>query len=142
MSTLSSQLKESANWKTISQGQCAFRTSTVQGNTIRCKHLFTNTSECHFVGCPIVQSNYVAIQRSYDKIYLVTKNANVKISEMWTDLELPVEKNDAVKTVQDATKKLNPVLKEAVLAKFEHLFTIASQTTVDSAEDEAEEDLE
>jgi len=142
MSSIATELKEKATWKTIFQGHCAFRTSNVQTGTLRCKHLFTNTSECHFVGCPIVQSNYVAIQRSYDTIYLVSKNQNAKISEIWSDEELPAEKDEALKVVKKATAKLNPVLKEAVEAKFEHLYNVstiirASETT----EDEDEEDL-
>ena len=123
---MSSQIQEIARWKTISQGQCAFRTSNAQNNSLRCKHLFTNTAECHFVGCPIVQPNYVAIQRSYETIYLVTKDSNAKISETWTDVELPVDKNEAVKVVTEATKNVNSVLKEAVMAKFNHLYGVST----------------
>ena len=143
MSTLTTQLKEAATWKTIFQGQCAFRTSNAQSGTSRCKHLFTNTSECHFVGCPIVQSNYVAIQRSFDTIYLVTKNQNAKISEVWSDQELPSDKNEALKVVTESTAKLNPVLKEAVLSKFDHLFnvSIAVRTAEESEESEDDDDL-
>ena len=126
MSSLSSQLKEAADWKTIQHGQCAFRSSNAQSGSLRCKHLFTNTAQCHFVGCPIVQTNYVAVQRSYDTIYLVTKNQNKKISEVWSDQELPAEKEEALKVVQDACANLNPVLKDAVLSKFDHLQNVLS----------------
>ena len=140
MSTLTTQLKEAATWKTIFQGQCAFRTSNAQTGSLRCKHLFTNTSECHYVGCPIVQSNYVAIQRSFDTIYLVTKNQGSKISEIWSDEELPADKDEALKVVTKATAKLNPVLKEAVEKKFNHLYNVstiirASEEAVDEDED-------
>lgn len=140
MSTLTTQLKEAATWKTIFQGQCAFRTSNAQTGNLRCKHLFTNTSECHFVGCPIVQSNYVAIQRSYDSIYMVTKNQDAKISETWSDQELPVDKDEALKMVTEASANLNPVLKEAVLTKFDHLYNVS--VAIRSAEGTGEEDDE
>ena len=138
MSNLTTQLKESAQWKTIFQGQCAFRTANAQTGNLRCKHLFTNTSECNFIGCPIVQSNYVAIQRSFDTIYLVTKNQNAKISEIWSDQELSADKDEALKVVTKATVKLNPVLKEAVLSKFDHLFNVS--VAVRSSEESTEED--
>ncbi len=136
MSTLTTQLKEAATWKTIFQGQCAFRSSNAQSGTLRCKHLFTNTSECHFVGCPIVQQNYVALQRDFDAIYLVTKNANAKLTDTWSDQELPAEKDEALKVITEATSKLNPVLKEAVLSKFEHLYNVSQ--AVRAAEDSGE----
>ena len=139
MSTLTSQLKEAATWKTIFQGQCAFRTSNVQTGSLRCKHLFTNTSECHFVGCPIVQKNYVAIQRSFDTIYLVTKNHDTKISEVWSDQELPADKDEALKLVKEATSKLNPVLQQAVEAKFNHLFNVSGIIKASEASDEDED---
>ena len=142
MSSLSSQLKETATWKTIFHGQCAFRTSNAQSGTLRCKHLFTNTAQCHFVGCPIVQTNYVAIQRSFDSIYLVTKNQASKISEVWSDQELPADKDEALKVVQQATAKLNPVLKEAVESKFDHLYNVASIIRASEVDAEEEEDLE
>ena len=146
MSTLTTQLKDAATWKTIFQGQCAFRSSNAQTGNSRCKHLFTNTAECHYVGCPIVQKNYVAIQRDFDAIYLVTKNDSAKLSDTWSDQELPVEKDEALKVISEATSKLNPVLKEAVLSKFEHLYTVsvavrAAEVSGDSDEDD-DEDLD
>ena len=140
MSTVSTQLKEAATWKTIFQGQCAFRSSNIQTGTLRCKHLFTNTSECHFVGCPIVQTNYVAIQRSFDTIYLVTKNHDAKISEVWSDQELPADKDEALKVVKQATAKLNPVLKEAVESKFNHLYNVSGIIKASEASTEDEDD--
>lgn len=146
MSTLTTQLKETATWKTISQGQCAFRSSNAQTGTLRCKHLFTNTSECHFVGCPIVQSNYVAVQRDFDTIYLVTKTANARLTETWSDQELPADKDEATKVVTEATSKLNPVLKEAVLTKFNHLVDVSvairsAEETGEAGEDEDDLDM-
>ena len=146
MSTLTTQLKEAANWKTIFQGQCAFRTSNAQTGNLRCKHLFTNTSECHFVGCPIVQTNYIAIQRSFDTIYMVTKNQNAKISETWSDQELPTDKDEALKVINEATANLNPVLKDAILTKFNHLYdvsiTIRSAEEAGGEDEESDEDLD
>ncbi len=147
MSALTTQLKETATWKAIFQGQCAFRTSHAHTGNLRCKHLFTNTSECHFVGCPIVQSNYVAIQRSFDTIYLVTKNQNAKISETWSDQELPSNKDEALKIVTEAIANLNPVLKEAVLSKFDHLYNISvvirtGEETAEASDEDEDKDLE
>lgn len=140
MASVASQLKEQATWKTISHGQCAFRSSNLQTGSLRCKHLFTNTSECHFVGCPIVQSNYVAVQRSYDTVYLVTKKANVRLAETWSDEELPADKDEAQKVITSAVSKLNPTLKEAVLAKFDHLYNVSSIIKASEAAAEEDED--
>ena len=140
---MASKIQELARWKAIYQGQCAYRSSNHQTGKMRCRHLFTNTAECHYVGCPIVQPKFVALQRSHDTIYLVNKNPNAKeFNEIWTDVELPTEKSEALTLIQDATKGLSNTLKEATLAKFEHVFDIATTVKDILKTEENLEDLE
>ena len=140
---MSQQIQDLARWKTISQGQCAFRSSNSQTGSLRCKHLFTNTSECHFIGCPIIQPNYVAIQRSADTIFLVTKDAKASnISEVWNDQELPVDKKEATKVVNKSISGLNETLQEAIKQKFEHLYAVSSVIRESVKESDLDSDLD
>lgn len=146
MASLADQLTDKARWKTIWEGQCAYRTTTPNTKSLRCKHFYTNTAQCHLVGCPIVQSNYVALQRErgYDVIYMVKKNPDAEsLNDMWSDEELPEDHDEALKVVTEAVQSLNPVLQEAVLAKFEHLYNISETIRESMAEEgEAGEDLD
>ena len=81
----------------------------------------------------------MALQRSYDAVYLVRKNAEAEFTEIWTDQELPAEKEDALKIVTEAVDGLSKVLKEATLAKFSHVFDIA--TTIHDTLEKEDEDL-
>ena len=139
---MSSKVQVLARWKTIKANQCAYRSSNVQTGIMRCRHLFTNTAECHFVGCPIVQPNYVALQRSDDTIYLVEKNSDAtEFTQIWTDKDLPPEKEEALKIVTEASNNLSSVLRDATLTKFEHLFEVTTtirETLVDQDEDDIE----
>ena len=138
---MSQQITNLARWKTITKGQCAFRSSNSQTQTLRCKHLFTNTSECHFIGCPIVQPNYVAVQRSYEDIFLVVKNPKAENNaDIWKDQELPVDKEEALVVVNKEVSNLNKVLKEAVKKKFEHLYSVASTIRESSLNEDESED--
>lgn len=145
---MSSKVQVLARWKTIKANQCAYRSSNAQTGIMRCRHLFTNTAECHFVGCPIVQPNYVALQRSDDTIYLVEKNSDATdFTQIWTDKDLPTEKEEALKIVTEATNNLSSVLRNATLTKFEHIFEVTKtirETLVDQDEDdiEIEENIE
>ncbi|MHA2365949.1 MAG: hypothetical protein ACXAC7_18470 [Candidatus Hodarchaeales archaeon] len=135
-----SEIQDVTRWKTILQGQCAYRSSNLQTGKMRCKHLFTNTAVCHLIGCPIVQPKFVALQRSYDTIYLVRKNPEAdQLNEIWSDEELPSDKDEAQKIVIEALTDLPSELKDATLAKFEHLFQII--TTIRESLEEEDEDL-
>ncbi|MFW9928349.1 MAG: hypothetical protein ACFFD1_03070, partial [Candidatus Thorarchaeota archaeon] len=132
-------VKDIARWDHIFSTQCAYRSSLPHTSTSICKHLFTNTSECSYYGCPIVQEQYVGFQRDGDSILLISKNnAPEKYLDTWKFETLPIDKKEADKIVEKAVKILKPDIATAAKKKFDHLFQITE--TIRAAEELETED--
>jgi len=129
-----------AKWDHIFKTQCAFRSSLVQTGTSRCRHLFTNTSECSFLGCPLVQTEYVGLQRDEGEILLIKKNSKAeKTLDTWAVEVLPSSRGDALGKVQKEVKVMHSTIAASAIKKFEHLQTIVETI---AATEKMESDLD
>ena len=137
---MATHINELARWNHIRNTQCAYRSTHAQTKTARCRHLFTNTSECEFYGCPIVQKQYIGLQREGDVILLISKNENPTSNlDTWKVEELPADKDKAKAKVEKAAKVMHPSIGEAVTKKFDYLFQI-TETIRQSEKEENEEE--
>ena len=137
---MATHIDELARWNHIRITLCAYRSTHAQTKTARCRHLFTNTSECEFYGCPIVQKQYIGLQREGDIILLISKNKNPKSNlDTWNVEELSTNQGEAKTKVDKVAKVMHPSIAEAVTKKFEHLFQI-TETMRESEKDLSEEE--
>ena len=137
---MATHINELARWNHIRNTQCAYRSTHAQTKTARCRHLFTNTSECEFYGCPIVQKQYIGLQREGDVILLISKNENPTSNlDTWKVEELPADKDKAKAKVEKTAKVMHPSIGEAVTKKFDYLFQI-TETIRQSEKEENEEE--
>lgn len=136
-------IKDLARWEHIFSSQCAYRSTSPLMDKPKCKHLFTNTSECSFQGCPIVQTQFVGFQRDADSILLISKNSKAKkYLDTWNFETLPENKAEAEKKVKNAMKIMNKTTADDALKKFEYLYQITETIRQAESTESDDDDLD
>jgi len=112
-------------WRYLDKGQCAFKTAATSPEKVRCSHLFTVTGEHKLSDCPLIQPDFYSFQQQEGTVYIIEKNPEAVPASMWGFTELPVDRDDAKKVVEEKIKGLGENLTISVWRKFEQQFDMA-----------------
>ncbi|MFX1511701.1 MAG: 60S ribosomal protein L28 [Promethearchaeota archaeon] len=107
------------NWETIKQGHCAYK-GQLTPSKITCSHLYSLSGRCGFSDCPIVQPQYVSLQRQETTLFLLEKKRG-SLAEQWSEKELEGDKKAMKAIVDKKAQVLAPRLQKALMERFEIL---------------------
>ena len=112
-------------WRYLDKGHCAFKTAATSPEKVRCSHLFTVTGEHKLSDCPLIQPGFYSFQQQEGTVYIIEKNPEAAPASMWGFTELPIDRDEAKKVVEEKIKGLSENLTASVWRKFEQQFDMA-----------------
>ena len=129
-------------WRYLDNGHCAFKTSATSPEKVRCSHLFTVTGEHKLSDCPLIQPGFYSFQQQEGTVYIIEKNPEAAPASMWGFTELPIDRDNAKKVVEEKIKGLSENLTASVWRKFEQQFDMADLIRASEELKEDDEDSE
>ena len=113
------QCNDDLVWDCIGEGGCAYKRKTTQPKVFLCACPNSVNGKCDRSSCPLANSQYATIREEYGRLYLMTKvieRAHLP-AELWEKIELPMEYEDAYKTIRQRLKYWEPHYAERCLLR-------------------------